>query len=161
MSCIVCYVLVDRSMEKTDKMDIALWILNQLLIGIIQTCGFSVEYFASYQYNVWFLYAKVPVHNVSTPPPPKKKKKQNPISRLTPLQFEAYFLCTYLQNISQIILVCRHSKHFISGKEGHLPVGFPDRFNSSSISYWMRFRQVPLWRYEFKVIFDEYRRTIL
>ena len=30
-----------------------------------------------------------------------------------------------------------------------------------SISFWMRFRQVPLCRYESKVIFDEYLKTIL
>ena len=58
ISCIVCFVLVDRSMEQSDKMEIASWNLNQLSIGIIQTCGFSDEYFASYQYYVWFLYAK-------------------------------------------------------------------------------------------------------
>ena len=49
ISCIVCYVLVDRSMGKRDKMEIASWILNQLSIGLVQTCCFSVEYFASYQ----------------------------------------------------------------------------------------------------------------
>ena len=73
ISCIVCYVFVDRSMEKRDNKEIASWILNQLSIGIIQTfVFFSVEYFASYQYNVWFLYAKVPGHSVTN----QKKKKQ-------------------------------------------------------------------------------------
>ena len=71
ISCIVCNVLVDRSMEKRDKKEIASWILNQLSIGIIQTFVFSVEYFASYQYNVWFLYAKVPGPSVKN-----QKKKQ-------------------------------------------------------------------------------------
>ena len=72
ISCIVCYVFVDRSMEKRDKKEIASWILNQISIGIIQTfVFFSVEYFASYQYNVWFLSAKVPGHSVTN-----QKKKQ-------------------------------------------------------------------------------------
>ena len=60
-------------MEKRDKKEIASLIVNQLSIGIIQTFVFffSVEYFASYQYNVWFLYAKVPGHSVTN-----QKKKQ-------------------------------------------------------------------------------------
>ena len=59
-------------MAKRDKLEIGTWILNQLSIGKIQTCGFSVEYFASYQYNVWFLYAKVPGHSVTN-----QKEKNN------------------------------------------------------------------------------------
>ena len=55
--------------KKRDKKEIALWILYQLSIGIyvdvIQSFIFFVEYFASYQYNVWFLYAKVPGHSMT------------------------------------------------------------------------------------------------
>ena len=45
ISCIVCYVLLDRSMEKRDKKEIASWILNQLSIGIIQTFVFFCRIF--------------------------------------------------------------------------------------------------------------------
>ena len=41
-------------------------------------------------------------------------------------------LFAHIQDIIHIIFsVCTYSKNFITGKEGDLPVGFPDRFNSS------------------------------
>ena len=63
ISCIVCYVLVDRSMEKRDKKNSV--VNSQSIIDRHNSNFFSVEYFASYQYNVWFLYAKVPGHSVT------------------------------------------------------------------------------------------------
>ena len=65
------------------------------------------------------------------------------------------------EDMVRITLASTHFRNLFSGKEGDLPVGFPDRFNSSSISFWMRFRQVLLCRYQFKVIFDECFMTLL
>ena len=55
-----------------------------------------------------------------------RKKKQ--IHDWSLYNLKLTFFAHILQDILQIILVYRHSKHFISGKEGDLPVGFPDRF---------------------------------
>ena len=59
---------------------------------------------------------------------PEKKKQFHDWSLYN---LKLTFFAHILQDISQIILVCRNSKHFISGKEGDLRVGFLDRFNSS------------------------------
>ena len=47
------------------------------------------------------------------------------------LRFDAYFICTHSRHYTHHFPVCTYSKNFITGKEGDLPVGFPDRFNSS------------------------------
>ena len=48
-------------------------------------------------------------------------------------------LFAHIQDIIHIIFsVCTYSKNFITGKEGDLPVGFPDRFNSSVTFIFLR-----------------------
>ena len=54
-------------------------------------------------------------------------------------------LFAHIQDIIHIIFsVCTYSKNFITGKEGDLPVGFPDRFNSS-LYYSQKFVPHPFW----------------
>ena len=87
ISCIVCYVLVDRSMDKKKGNS---FVNSQ---SIIDRHNSNFCFFLSnilHHINIMF-YSSMQRYLVTV----WQTKKKKTISRLIPLQFEAYFLCTH------------------------------------------------------------------
>ena len=137
---ILCYVCSWKVNVKKRRNGNSFVVLHQLSISIFQTYGFSVECFASYKYNDKYRGSTylIPLFKGTLSKRNKPEKKNNFTTDIS-LRFDAYFICTHSRHYTHHFSVCTYSKNFITGKEGDLPVGFPDRFNSSYFYYFLSF----------------------
>ena len=90
--------------------------------------GFFVEYFASYQYNVWFLYAKVPGHSVTT-------RKKNNFTTDPSTIWSLLSLHTFFKIFNRSFWYIDILNILFQERRATSLSGFPTGFNSSFILF--------------------------